>query len=577
VEALSGEIADRIYDVPAEQFELARLDLAGWQGFKQIVEEWSTSVSSWGGGEERLSVGAFEGRLRELLACDVAHWTETQRGVHVLEGLAAAYRSFDHVFIVGLEAGRFPVRAPRSPILDDSERQSLIDSGLPLDDRKTWEYRERELFRSLVAGARVNLTLSHARQDELGREVVRSAFIDGVADVVTLDETMMLASDILTPGLALYDSASSLRHAQHAARMEVERNIPAPGESAYAGSSPYNGSIEDPELRAWLERTFGDDRVWSATQIEDYAKCPWAYFSKRLLRLERHEDPDEDMDNLVRGSLLHDALKRFYDAAFAQRGEPILLGQFDASWAEPLLIQSLDDAFSEAEERTWIGHPVLRQTKREELRRMLLRFLRFEIDHNERMENNRTNNAKILRTGVTQHELAFDDMLLEREGVKFRFRGSIDRVERGVDQRVDASSFVAAVDYKTTVYSVPAGGEKEGWRDDVVLQVPLYAYALTRLEPDSRVSRVEYRAVKSRDVSHSLELVQVDRTAKVLRPDAEAAEQMERALTAVAKHVKRVRAGLFPASPAPSCMCPSYCHAWEICRVKGGPRSKWSW
>jgi RecB family exonuclease len=72
-------------------------------------------------------------------------------------------------------------------------------------------------------------------------------------------------------------------------------------------------------------------------QIEDYAKCPWAYFSKRLLRLERHEDPDEDMDNLVRGSLLHDALKRFYDAAFAQRGEPILLGQFDASWAEPLL------------------------------------------------------------------------------------------------------------------------------------------------------------------------------------------------------------------------------------------------
>jgi hypothetical protein len=50
---------------------------------------------------------------------------------------------------------------------------------------------------------------------------------------------------------------------------------------------------------------------------------------------------------------------------------------------------------------------------------------------------------------------------------------------------------------------------------------------------------------------------------------------MEAALDAVAGHVRRARNGEFPAQPAPSCMCPRFCHAWEICRVKGGPRAKW--
>ena len=24
-----------------------------------------------------------------------------------------------------------------------------------------------------------------------------------------------------------------------------------------------------------------------------------------------------------------------------------------------------------------------------------------------------------------------------------------------------------------------------------------------------------------------------------------------------------------------SCKCPPFCHAWDICRVKGGPQAKW--
>jgi hypothetical protein len=179
-----------------------------------------------------------------------------------------------------------------------------------------------------------------------------------------------------------------------------------------------------------------------------------------------------------------------------------------------------------------------------------------------------------VRTSVAEHEHAFKDIVLERGGVRFRFRGSVDRVEIGVDERTDASRFIAAVDYKTSKSSVPGAGEKAAWDDGVVLQVPLYAYALAKTRPETVACRVEYRALKQREAVHALELYQFDRKSGRIVPNDEAIERMERALDRVAAHVLRARRGEFPAAPAPSCGCPPFCHALEICRVPGGPQLK---
>jgi hypothetical protein len=118
---------------------------------------------------------------------------------------------------------------------------------------------------------------------------------------------------------------------------------------------------------------------------------------------------------------------------------------------------------------------------------------------------------------------------------------------------------------------VPGAGKKAAWDDDVVLQVPLYAHALQQQNPGASIARVEYRAVKKPEAVHRLELYQVTRTG--LTENSEAAERMERALDAVAMHVLRARSGEFPADPAESCGCPSFCASLEICRVAGGPRT----
>ncbi|MEJ2215355.1 MAG: PD-(D/E)XK nuclease family protein [Gemmatimonadota bacterium] len=555
----------RVYDVPADRLDAVAADAAAWMGVREIVRQWREAVKAWGGGEERLATAAFEARLREMLSGDAALWTRTQRGVQVLEALAALQRSFDDVFVVGLEGGRFPSVAPRSPILDERDREALVAGGLPMELREVWEAREREAFRSLVAGARTSLTLSHARLDERGGEVVASTFIDEVQAATGVEPEEIGAWRVLTPHVPVV-SEGAVDAALHGARIERLRQTGA--------SSAYNGLIEDAELQAWLAVELGEGRIWSPTQLESYAKCPWAYFSGRLLRLDKKEDPDADIDPRVRGTVLHDALRRFYQAAVERAGGPVLLRDIDLAWARPAAVKALDAALDQAGQ-VWLGHPALRGARRQELQKLLLDYLAFEVQANEDMFSTRKRNApRILRTGVTDHELKFDDVVLEVAGVRVRFRGIVDRVERGVDERVDAAGFVAAVDYKSSKGSVPGAGDRKAWDDDVVLQVPLYAYALTRLQPGDRVARVEYRSIRQPAVLHSLQLAQVNPKTETLEEDDDAAAHMTRALDSVGRHVRTARGGQFPARPAPSCMCPPFCHAWDICRVAGGPRTK---
>lgn len=563
-------IRERISAVPGERFDIVRLDLAGWKKLTQVTEQWMAAVAGWGAGEAPLDAAGFHAHVNDLLDQEVPLWTPVRRGVPVLEGFAAAYRSFDHVFLVGLEVGRFPVRAPGSPLLDELERAELVTASVPLELRAEWDRREMELFRILVAGARQTLTASYSRLDPAGREVVRSAFVEALGEVATLEGAAegeeLPPSRVLTPGVRIYSTSVAAAQAERVARIELDR--------ATGRLGPWNGQIVSRDLLRELAVEFGDERIWSPTQLESYAKCPWAYFSGRLLQIDLREDPDDEMDPMTVGTVLHDALRRFYDGEVARNGGPVLLLAADQAAAIPRLTAALDAALAATGETTWLGHPSLAGARRADLTRMLTRYLGFEIEYNEKLFNNRTKNAFVLRTAVESHELSFRDIVLDRGGVRFRFRGSIDRVEVGVDERVDSARYVAAVDYKTSKYAVPGSGGKEAWEDGVVLQVPLYAYALSQLRPGAEVSRIEYRALRQRAVLHSLQLVEVDRKAKELLTGVEGAARMNAALDAVAAHVLRARGGEFPAAPAPSCGCPPFCHAWDICRVAGGPREK---
>lgn len=558
-----------VYEIPQDRFDLARVDLAGLRGVKQIAAEWKAAVTTWGGGggEKTLGITSFADLMEENLSGDAVVWTTVHRGVQVVEGFAALYRSFDVSFLVGAQADAFPARPQRSAIFTDAERDALVNAGLPLDPADRRDRRERGLFRSLVAGARQRLVVSYPERDVAGRDVIRSAFVEELIDVATAHSV----DDAELPKVPLAMTAAVVQHAERMALIERTRETGV--------LSPYNGLIEDPELVAGLAERFGDDHRWSPTKLESYAKCPWAFFSGRILGLDKEQDPDRGMDARMRGTILHDALQRFFDAACAKQVDPVYLRDEDLPWAEPALLDALDAAIAERRGRKWLGHPELLAAKREEMARYLRGYLCAEVQEHEDTFNTRKRNApKLVRTGVVAHEEAFTGVVLERDGIRIKYSGFIDRVERGVDERVDSERFVAAVDYKASIYSAPGMSDpKAAWPEGVVLQVPLYAHALEQTRPDSVVSRVEYWGVKQGEPVHRLALWEVDRKSGTVNVSDTAQQKMDEALNAVARHVKAVRGGEFSADPPSSCGCPSFCHAYDICRIAGGPRDAFAW
>jgi hypothetical protein len=564
-------IERRIYDIPDGRYDIARRDLAAWRGVRTIVDEWLTALDQWGSDEDEIAAGAFHVQLEQIFSGELAMWTEVLAGVKVVEATSAAYRTFDHVFLVGMDAGRFPLPPPRSPIIDEADRDALHQAGHAIDRQAGWEARERELFRVIVAGARHGFTASYPMRNTAGQDTIRSAFLDALSDAAVEHTTRIDPGEVCAENQPLYATPEILRHAQRVAEVERTRAV---GER-----SSYDGRIDAAALRTWLARRFGETHEWSATQLEAFARCPWAFFSERVLQLGKLEEPGDELEATVQGSVLHAALRYFYEIAAQRRAGPVFLRASDAEWAEAAALEALDQAFDDATRTSWLGAPALREARRKELGRIVRRYVAWEIQHHEDMFNRRKRSApRILRTGVVQHEVPFRDVALERRGTRAVFRGRVDRVEMGIDERIpSAEQFVAAVDYKSSRTSAPGGGDKEAWDDGVVLQLPLYAHALAQIVPGARVSAVEYRALMQRERVHALDLHVVEHKSGVRHVDAEGEQRLEQALDDAMRHVERIRAGEFPARPAPSCLCPSYCHAWDICRTPNGPRVKRNW
>jgi ATP-dependent helicase/DNAse subunit B len=553
-------IESHIYSVPHGKYEIARTDLAGWKALRNVVDEWRGALETWGDATQEMDAGQFHEQLQSVLSGDAALWTNERRGVQVLEALAAVYRPFDHLFVVGMESGRFPCPAPRSPIIDDDDRMALLQAGLPIEGASLWDTRERGLFRILLAGAARSVTLSYVSLDELGELQAPSAFVDAVQECHELRRDEVQPSRVLTPGVPVYANAAALEQATHAARIERVRETGA--------LTAYSGLIEDGSLLERISDRYGEDYVWNPSQLEAYATCPWGWFSARLLGLEKVEDPDHEMDAATRGIVLHDALARFFDAAARRKGAPVFLDQGDSDWIETEVDTALDQTIAQASDDKWMGHETLFPAKREELKRILVGYLEWEIElHRQMFEKKRRKAPAMVRTAVAEHERKFDNVVLERDGLKVRYRGIIDRVEVMCDDRVKQSNLFAAVDYKTTEASTPGGGKAKAWDDGVVLQVPLYAHALQTLVEGADVARVEYRALTKKDDKgvHRLQLYEVKK-GELLVPQEKAKEKFERALDRVPVLVRGVQGGRFPAETPPTCDCPSWCHGSDICR-----------
>jgi len=286
-------------------------------------------------------------------------------GVALLDAMEARGRTFEHLFLVGLNRGVFPRPIREDPLLADDLRRLLLQvlPDLPVKSRGFDE--ERHLFAQLVAAA-PEVTLSWQSATDDGQPHPRSPLIERLEDRLGDPErpeapdrqeppapSMPLrpaGEQALAAGLAGGRDAFErlLAIALREARIETARTMDpmdgteSPSDGALGETGPWRDLAAahrrvldelDPDLSTPEGRRrfgglgpyfgfigptpdddLGDPRraeLW-VTTLERLAACPWQTFLGRLLRIEPTPDPLQAaprLDALLIGSLVHATLE----------------------------------------------------------------------------------------------------------------------------------------------------------------------------------------------------------------------------------------------------------------------------
>jgi RecB family exonuclease len=272
-------------------------------------------------------------------------------GVQVLDVIEARGRTFEHLFILGLNRDVFPRVVREDPLFPDYIRQSLVSLLPDMPIKKHGFDEERFLFAELISSSPY-VTISWQTIDEQGRVRPASPLVErlrlakktacesaptlyarstvkapsGVVASRPAHEFAVLAglyigrrdlarilpiafSQTETGYTHLAISSPELAQARIAVLNEFDPDRYTPeGRSSSNSLGPYYGFIGPLQERA-------DPRLADLfiTRVENMAACPWQVFLKQLLHVEPMPDPMEalpSVDPPMLGTLVHAVLER---------------------------------------------------------------------------------------------------------------------------------------------------------------------------------------------------------------------------------------------------------------------------
>ncbi len=237
--------------------------------------------------------------------------------VAVLDLNRVRTRRFDTVFVIGLEQGSLPRRAPTSPFLDDETRRELDLARGARIQRPDAASRDRYLFYTACTRPRRLLTLVREAATDDGSPREPSPFWEAVcelfeADDVRLHTTRRPLARLTWPIESAPTERERLRAlARLAAEDPREANALAYangwqrklGRARRAFARPT--AIRHPRALALLDSR----ETFRVTDLERMAGCSSAWFVERYLR---PGGIDQAIDAKMRGSIAHVALQRFY-------------------------------------------------------------------------------------------------------------------------------------------------------------------------------------------------------------------------------------------------------------------------
>ena len=533
--------------------EASRGDLRAYDAIMRVLDE----LDGWRALGGELSADEVVATLEHA---EVRLGSSAERGrVMVLELARARTRRFDSVFLLGLEEGTLPRRGNASPFLDDDVRGELDRSTRSRLVRPDPVERERYLFYTACTRATRRLTLVREAATDEGSPREPSPFWDEVVALFEPEDVRRWTRRRPLSQLTWELEAAPTERERLRALALLAVTEPVDAE-ALAAANGWERQLARARRAFTRETRLKHPRVlaelsaktpFNVTELERFADCSSAWFFERLISPRQI---DRKVDAMLRGSVAHTTLHRFY------AGLPRALG------SDRVEESRLDDALAFLGEclEGALGGVKMEMTELE--RRELEQSLRRDLEQLVRDEA-----RSPLPLLPRKFEVGFGSERSAPElqrgldlGDGVTLSGKIDRID------VDPGSARGIVqDYKSGRYGHSAAEIEKELR----LQIPLYMLVLRDLvgiEPlgglyrplaGERKPRGLLRAEAKDDVLPGF--VKND----YLEEDAFWA-QVEGARDLARGLAQRIREGDVRHDPKGTDGCPAWCDLWRMCRIR---------
>ena len=436
---------------------------------------------------------SFAGFRRALIAefrHPLGREGRTGQGVQVLGLEQAAGLDVEVVILLGLAEGVTPTRPSTDALLPDADR---ITAGTDLLIRHDHTASQHRGFAAAITAASRLVVLVHPRGN-LRRSGERppsrwllaeiEAFT-GVrpdpAELANLTEPWYRHVASFAQALALdepatdqeYELALLLDNGRDGTGLRqvdpvFDRGVDLITSRLGRRLTRFDGNLAGVDLPAL------DVGEISASRLERWVACPFAFFSEYILGVRTEEEPDPSLllTALVRGNIIHRSLELLVAEGLRSHTLP---GPGEA-WTDAdhqRLVQLMDEECERAEARGEAAHPLFWPVIRSRMAAELRGFL--HLDSSARAAQKATPIAAEYRFGgPTALHLPLPD------GRVLRFRGAIDRIDRQEDGNL-------------VVLDVKSGkpdryrsiGDDSPFPDGTRLQLPIYGLAASAAGTDS--------------------------------------------------------------------------------------------
>ncbi len=527
-----------------------RRDAACAKRFEALLDEIQSYFLK--GKAPEISFDSFADHFLGLVELDVYSLHERDKNrVQVYDVSLARQKEYKVVFVAGLLEKVFPMQVREDPLLSDWERKLMNgDREHPLAECLPRQDIERFFFYVAVTRAKEQLFLSCPHLDFEGKESLPSFYLEEVKDLFE-GHVPVMRQDLSRPFPEIEEAIT--RRELEASVVGALRNAGSPGPAFKKALGQLSG---DPQSRQRLlsalkpvEARILDDMILkgkyfeipetSPTRLETYAKCPFRYFSDKVLKLK---EVGGDIRVMQKGSILHHVLQQYFDPkgkkdpkesieAFIQREMEEGFKRHPMLWAEPYQ-EALD---------------------RRELSEMLLDFMSYEA---ERLKHSSFKPCYVEYPFGDKDRPAFE---IESEGKRIRLRGRVDRIDTDAEKK-----FAVVIDYKRS-----AQFKASNLNLGTALQLPLYLLAVQKhlgLAPlGAEIYSIRDHKRSGFYCEGIAETFEKEFSSRSQLPDEVFQKVLGRAVAFVQKFMKAIASAEIPVRPRD---CESFCPYDTVCRVE---------